>query len=114
MVSAWNSFADPLTEPMLLGWHAALLSHEPRMEVGRWRSHAEPMQIVSGGHCASLLRVDPSFEDGNGRMGRVLAEKALAQTIGCPNLTSLSITIERNKKSSIACSTRDPRDFRGE
>ncbi len=42
------------------------------------------------------------FEDGNGRMGRVLVEKALAQTTGFPNLTSLSITIERNKKEYCA------------
>jgi Fic family protein len=38
------------------------------------------------------------FEDGNGRIGRALAEKALAQTLGYNPLISLSATIERNKK----------------
>ncbi len=39
------------------------------------------------------------FEDGNGRIGRAIAEKALSQTIGRPGLLSLSRTIEMDKKS---------------
>ncbi len=39
------------------------------------------------------------FEDGNGRIGRALAEKALSQTLGRPILLSLSQTIEANKKN---------------
>jgi Fic family protein len=38
------------------------------------------------------------FEDGNGRIGRAIAEKALAQTLGRPILLSLSQTIDANKK----------------
>lgn len=38
------------------------------------------------------------FEDGNGRIGRAIAEKALAQSIGRPILLSLSQIIEANKK----------------
>ncbi len=38
------------------------------------------------------------FEDGNGRIGRAIAEKALSQTIGRPVLLSLSRTIEASKK----------------
>lgn len=38
------------------------------------------------------------FEDGNGRIGRAIAEKALSQTVGRPVLLSLSSTIEANKK----------------
>ncbi len=38
------------------------------------------------------------FEDGNGRIGRAIAEKALSQTIGRPVALSLSRTIEANKK----------------
>lgn len=38
------------------------------------------------------------FEDGNGRIGRAIAEKALSQGIGRPVLLSLSRTIESNKK----------------
>ena len=39
------------------------------------------------------------FEDGNGRIGRAIAEKALSQTIGRPVLLSLSATIESNKSA---------------
>ena len=38
------------------------------------------------------------FEDGNGRIGRAIAEKALSQSIGRPVVLSLSQTIEKNKK----------------
>jgi len=37
------------------------------------------------------------FEDGNGRIGRTLAEKALSQNIGRPILISISESIEQNK-----------------
>lgn len=40
------------------------------------------------------------FEDGNGRIGRALAEKALAQCVGQPTLIAIAYTIERNKKAS--------------
>lgn len=39
------------------------------------------------------------FEDGNGRIGRAIAEKALSQGIGSPVLLSLSRTIEANKST---------------
>jgi Fic family protein len=39
------------------------------------------------------------FEDGNGRIGRAIAEKALSQTMGRPVLLSLSRTIEADRKS---------------
>jgi Fic family protein len=39
------------------------------------------------------------FEDGNGRLGRALAEKSLAQNIGQPSLIALAFTIERERKS---------------
>jgi Fic family protein len=39
------------------------------------------------------------FEDGNGRIGRAIAEKALSQTIGRPILLSLSQAIEADRKS---------------
>lgn len=39
------------------------------------------------------------FEDGNGRIGRALAEKSLAQQIGQPSLISLAFTIEKNRKA---------------
>ena len=37
------------------------------------------------------------FEDGNGRIGRAIAEKALAQSSGQPTLTALSLTLERHR-----------------
>jgi len=39
------------------------------------------------------------FEDGNGRIGRALAEKSLAQSQGEPTLIALSQTIDRNRKA---------------
>jgi len=39
------------------------------------------------------------FEDGNGRIGRALAEKSLAQNIGQPSLISLAFAIEKNRKA---------------
>jgi Fic family protein len=42
------------------------------------------------------------FEDGNGRIGRAIAEKALSQGIGRPIMLSLSKTIESNKKRYCA------------
>ena len=38
------------------------------------------------------------FEDGNGRIGRALSEKALAQSLGGPSLIALAYTIERQRK----------------
>lgn len=38
------------------------------------------------------------FEDGNGRIGRALAEKSLAQSLGQPSLIALSQMIARNQK----------------
>ena len=39
------------------------------------------------------------FEDGNGRLGRALAEKSLAQNIGQPSLIALAFTIEKERKA---------------
>ncbi|GAA5628238.1 hypothetical protein Brsp05_03534 [Brucella sp. NBRC 12953] len=39
------------------------------------------------------------FEDGNGRLGRALAEKALAQSLGQPSLILLSFAIEQSRKA---------------
>lgn len=38
-------------------------------------------------------------EDGNGRIGRAIAEKALAQCLGQPTLIAIAHMIERNKKA---------------
>lgn len=39
------------------------------------------------------------FEDGNGRIGRAISEKAMAQNIGQPTLIAMSRTIQDNKKA---------------
>lgn len=39
------------------------------------------------------------FEDGNGRLGRALAEKSLAQNTGQPSLIALAFSIERERKA---------------
>ena len=42
------------------------------------------------------------FEDGNGRIGRAIAEKVLAQSMGRPSLIALAFTIERKRKDYYA------------
>lgn len=39
------------------------------------------------------------FEDGNGRLGRALAEKSLAQNLGQPSLIALASTIQQGRKT---------------
>lgn len=39
------------------------------------------------------------FEDGNGRIGRALSEKSLAQNLGQPSLIALAYTIERSRRA---------------
>lgn len=54
----------------------------------------EPLPALTRAGIAHLYfeSVHP-FEDGNGRVGRVIAEKALAQSLGRPSLTVLAATI---------------------
>jgi Fic family protein len=51
------------------------------------------------------------FEDGNGRIGRALSEKALAQTLGRPSLIALAYTIERGRKDYYAALERNNKDL---
>jgi Fic family protein len=51
------------------------------------------------------------FEDGNGRIGRALAEKSLAQTLGQPSLIALAYTIERSRKAYYAALERNNKDI---
>lgn len=145
-----NTFNESITEVQLFNWHLMLLSgtFNPNLKVGCWRTHEEPMQIVSGHHGKWKVHYEapPSkrvpaemkqfitwfndtapggqreitsapvraaiahlyfesihpFEDGNGRIGRAIAEKALSQGCGYPVLFSLSQAIEADKKSYYA------------
>lgn len=60
----------------------------------------EPLPALTRAGIAHLYfeSVHP-FEDGNGRIGRAIAEKALAQTFGQPTLTALAATILARRKS---------------
>jgi Fic family protein len=51
------------------------------------------------------------FEDGNGRIGRALAEKALAQSLGQPSLIALAYTIERKRNDYYVAIERNNKDL---
>jgi Fic family protein len=51
------------------------------------------------------------FEDGNGRIGRALAEKSLAQNLGSPSLIALAYTIEHKRKDYYASLERNNKDM---
>ena len=51
------------------------------------------------------------FEDGNGRIGRALAEKSLAQNLGQPSLIALAYTIERRRKDYYAALERNNKEI---
>lgn len=144
MIDVRNSYAEPLTEDKLFHWHSLLMQGSRGITIGAWRTHEDPMQVVSGamGREKVHFEAPPSaqvsiemnrfiswfndtapgcsqeikkpiiraaiahlyfetihpFEDGNGRIGRAIAEKALAQSVNQPLLLSLSKAIEANKK----------------
>ena len=50
------------------------------------------------------------FEDGNGRIGRAIAEKSLAQNLGHPTLIALAYTIERARKAYYDALERNNKD----
>ncbi len=144
MIDVRNSFAEKLSKEKLFAWHSMVMKGSNKVKAGKWRTHKEAMQVISGpiGREKIHFEAPPSkivpiemtafikwfndtapggkneikkavvrsaithlyfetihpFEDGNGRIGRVLSEKALSQGIGRPVLLSLSKTIETNKK----------------
>ena len=51
------------------------------------------------------------FEDGNGRIGRALAEKSLAQNLSQPSLIALATTIERKRKDYYAALERNNKEL---
>jgi len=48
MVAVHTHFAEPLSEEMLFDWHRLLLPESRGIAVGEWRTHEEPMQVLSG------------------------------------------------------------------
>src|SRR5437762_8868674 len=145
MVDLYRSFAEPLSEEMLFRWHRMVMSGRRDLkDVGRYRTGAEPMQVVSQtmheprvhfeappssrvpSEMARFItwfsRTEPGqkealpaltragiahlyfecihpFEDGNGRIGRAISEKALAQSLGQPTLTALAAAILARRKN---------------
>lgn len=143
MTDVRQSFAAPLSQEKLFEWHRMIMAGHRRIQPGEWRTHAEPMQVISGpvGHEIVHFEAPPSsivpremarfidwfndtspdgsrpikkaivrsavahlyfesihpFEDGNGRVGRALSEKALSQGLRRPALLSLSRAIEAKR-----------------
>ena len=145
MHDLYLNFDKPLTHHILHCWHAMLMSGRRDLDsIGTYRTHAEPMQIISGyiGKPKIHFEAPPSdrvhaemeafinwfndsspkgkkplsplirasithlyfesihpYEDGNGRIGRALVEKSLAQHVNRPTLIALSQIINDHKKS---------------
>jgi len=67
------------------------------------RGGRSPLPALTRAGIAHLYFVSiHPFEDGNGRIGRAIAEKALAQSLGRPTLIALAHTIEANRKAYYA------------
>ncbi len=142
----YQTYQAPLTHEQLFDWHLMLTgSRRDLYQVGAYRIHSEPMQIVSGAgaYTGSIRGVrvhfeaPPSdkvpeemtqfiqwfnqsekslpcltragiahlffvsihpFEDGNGRIARALAFKAILQCLKEPVLIALSQTIGAHRK----------------
>ncbi len=65
-----------------------------------WFNHSNKLPALTRCGLAHLyfVCIHP-YEDGNGRIGRAIAEKALSQTLKQPTLLALSQTIQKNRKA---------------
>lgn len=48
LVAMRQTYQKPLTKKILFQWHSTLFETEKGIEIGRWRTHSEPMQVISG------------------------------------------------------------------
>jgi len=152
MVDLYGQVAAPLTETTLHHWHRFITNGRTDLkDIGRYRTHAEPMQIVSGRLDAPkvhfeappsaqvqsemakfwkwLASSDPKgatplspvaragiahlwfesihpYEDGNGRIGRAISEKILAQGLPTPAITGMAGTLLQHRKAYYAALER--------
>lgn len=143
MVDLYEQPAAPLTEAVLFRWHRLITNGRTDLkDIGRYRTHVDPMQIVSGPLHAQKVHFEapPShtvpdemarfwnwlersaalppvtraglahlwfesihpFEDGNGRIGRAISEKLLAQGLSAPAITGLSSILLKHRKTYYA------------
>ena len=144
VINLYHTWNAPLTHQSLFAWHKMVMrGRRDLSDIGRYRSHEDTMEIVSGQVDRPKIqyvapprdRVKPEmdhflswfketgpkgsnpmpplersgiahlrfvsihpFEDGNGRLGRAIAEKALSQAIGRPTLASFSATVAKKRK----------------
>lgn len=69
-----------------------------------------PLPILTRAGIAHLYFVSiHPFEDGNGRIGRAIAEKAISEGLGQPTLLALSQTINRERKAYYSMLERGSR-----
>lgn len=73
------------------------------------RNTALPAVTRAGIAHLHFVTIHP-FEDGNGRIARALAEKALSQALGQPTLIALSQMIQKNRNSYYEALHRSSRD----
>jgi Fic family protein len=139
---------EAVTQERLFEWHRMVMNGRRDIaDIGCYRRHSEPMQIVSGafGRQRVHFEAPPSerlkgemdrltgwfeetsprgkrplgalaragiahlwfesihpFEDGNGRIGRAIAESALAQAISTPTFSALSKSLLKHRKDYYA------------
>jgi Fic family protein len=145
MIDLYRTFAESLSDEALFRWHRMMIGGRTDLvDIGRYRTSEEPMQVVSGAVGAPKIHFEapPSqrvqsemnrfegwfnrtgpggahplpaltragiahiyfesihpFEDGNGRIGRAISEKSIAQSFGQPVFVALAATILAHQKS---------------
>ncbi len=148
MVDLFGQVSAPLNEETIHRWHQLVTNGRTDIkDIGCYRTHNDPMQIVSGPIHAPkvhfeappsgqveqemtafwswLKRSDPDgdtplppvtragiahlwfesihpYEDGNGRVGRAVSEKILAQGFSSPVITGMAGTLLKHRKAYYA------------
>ena len=156
MGSLYREFVEPLTGELLCSWHEMVMRGRWDVaQIGGYRTHAEPMQIVSGyvgspkvhyeappsnvvsremncyikwfnkidSSCSTALPILTRagiahlyfecihpFEDGNGRIGRAIALKAIFQGLHRPTIIALSDILNRDKKNYYGALAKNNRN----